>query len=280
MTAKTLVTVVTEKTIDSPALVTAIDLATTWDAHLDIIPLVFNRMHPGFNYTELSATVLETGLQEARDTAHMLTERIKEITQPYATLRYTIDPIVAPVGALYQTLGQHIRFADLAILPRPYGPTGMDCAVDAVETTLFDAKLPVLIIPPECKTWTAPKRVVLGWNESQESLNAARAAIPILSGTDITYVTVIDPPTHGAQRSDPGGFISQMLSRHGIRCEVDVMAKSLPRIADVLLRQVADRDADMLVMGAYGRNRWSEAMFGGATRNILEQSSVPVFLAH
>ena len=36
----------------------------------------------------------------------------------------------------------------------------------------------------------------------------------------------------------------------------------------------------MLVMGAYGHSRFREAILGGATRNMLEQAEVPVFLAH
>jgi nucleotide-binding universal stress UspA family protein len=39
-------------------------------------------------------------------------------------------------------------------------------------------------------------------------------------------------------------------------------------------------DADMLVMGAYGHSRFREAILGGATRDMLEKSEIPVFLAH
>jgi len=73
--------------------------------------------------------------------------------------------------------------------------------------------------------------------------------------------------------------LAQYISRHGARCEIDVLARSLPRISDVLVRSITDRDIDMMVMGAYGRARWSEAMFGGATRDMLESCPVPLFLA-
>jgi nucleotide-binding universal stress UspA family protein len=48
----------------------------------------------------------------------------------------------------------------------------------------------------------------------------------------------------------------------------------------VIARHVADIDADMLVMGAYGHSRFREAILGGATRNMLEHAEVPVFMAH
>jgi len=48
----------------------------------------------------------------------------------------------------------------------------------------------------------------------------------------------------------------------------------------VLMRHAADMDADMMVMGAYGHSRFREAIFGGATRSILEDANLPVFMAH
>jgi nucleotide-binding universal stress UspA family protein len=51
-------------------------------------------------------------------------------------------------------------------------------------------------------------------------------------------------------------------------------------VADVLLRHVRDTGAGLVVMGAYGHSRFREAIIGGATRHMLEQTEVPVLLAH
>ncbi|VAW02993.1 Universal stress protein family protein [hydrothermal vent metagenome] len=48
----------------------------------------------------------------------------------------------------------------------------------------------------------------------------------------------------------------------------------------MLLRQARDIDADMIVMGAYGHSRFREAIFGGATRYMLEKATVPMLMAH
>jgi nucleotide-binding universal stress UspA family protein len=58
------------------------------------------------------------------------------------------------------------------------------------------------------------------------------------------------------------------------------LARSLPRISDVLARHVLDTNADMVVMGAYGHSRWRESILGGTTRNMLEMAQVPVFMVH
>ena len=93
-------------------------------------------------------------------------------------------------------------------------------------------------------------------------------------------IAVIDPPQHGPERSDPGGMLCQMLVRHGVKAEVSVLARTLPRISDILARHVRDQNADLLVMGAYGHSRLREAILGGATRNMLEQTEIPVLMAH
>jgi nucleotide-binding universal stress UspA family protein len=51
-------------------------------------------------------------------------------------------------------------------------------------------------------------------------------------------------------------------------------------VSDVLMRHAMDTEADLIVMGAYGHSRFREAILGGATRNMLENAKIPVFLAH
>jgi nucleotide-binding universal stress UspA family protein len=55
-----------------------------------------------------------------------------------------------------------------------------------------------------------------------------------------------------------------------------------PEIADgvALLNAAAERDADLLVMGAYGHSRLREMVMGGVTRTLLRSMTVPVLLSH
>ena len=125
-----------------------------------------------------------------------------------------------------------------------------------------------------------PKTVMVAWNESVEALTAIRKALPFLIKAELVRVVVIDPPQHGPERSDPGGMLCQMLARHGVTCEIDVLSRSLSRVSDILNRYAVDTNSDMMVMGAYGHSRFREAILGGATRNMLEQAMIPVFMAH
>ena len=280
MTPKSILFIATTDDAGPGSLDRATEIARDLDAHLDVAALAIDRAQAGFNYTEISASLLETSLREAREAARDLAAEMEEALDGTPGLRYGVRPVVAPAGALGQTMHRLMRFSDLVVSPRPYGPAGTPSLVDSVECALFNANCPVLTLPPDSPSWTTPRRIVLAWNESDEALRAARAALPFLTGDAVTYITVIAPPSHGPDRSDPGGLLGQALARHGVRCEIDVLARSMPRIGDVILRQLQDRDADLLVMGAYGRARWSEAMFGGATRQMLEDAPIPVFMTH
>lgn len=151
-----------------------------------------------------------------------------------------------------------------------------------MEAALFEGRAPVLIVPDAglAANGINAKRVVLAWDQSSEAMLATRNAMPILKNATIVDIMIIDPPSHGANRSDPGGYLAQYLVRHGVHAEVSVLARSMPKVADIMMQHIRDKGADMLVMGAYGHSRLREALLGGATRNMLEQTEVPILMAH
>ncbi|WP_299620742.1 universal stress protein [uncultured Tateyamaria sp.] len=279
MTYSSILTVVTQGDDALRGLDTAMALAAANDAHLEVLVVGIDRTIQGYAYTEMSATLLEVGLKSARTDAEELEAQVAERLKT-TDMRASVTQVITPLSMLTSVIRRHARFADLVVLPKPYGAKANYEEPAIVEAALFDAQVPVLILPDGMTGWAAPGRTAVGWNESDESLRAVRSAIPMLMAGDTTYVSVIDPPQHGQDRSDPGGLLAQFLARHGVRCEIDVLARSLPTISGVLIRHCSDRDIDMLVMGAYGRARWSEAMFGGATRDMLENCPVPLFMAH
>jgi nucleotide-binding universal stress UspA family protein len=279
MTYSSILTVVTHGDDALRGLDAAIALAVAQDAHLEVLVLGIDRSVQGYAYTEMSAAMLDVGLKsahsEATELEALVTARLRN-----SGLRAAVTQIISSSSMVTGMIRRHARFADLAVLPRPYGPSATYEEPAIAEAILFNAQVPVLFVPDGMTDWQAPQRAAIGWNESDEALRALRSAVPMLTTTQIAYLSVIDPPQHGQDRSDPGGLVAQYLARHGIRCEIDVLARSMPSISNILIRQCTDRDIDLLVMGAYGRTRWSEAMFGGATRDMLENCPVPLFMAH
>jgi nucleotide-binding universal stress UspA family protein len=265
-----------------PGTVTAAaQIATELDAHLDCLALGVDRTQIGYSYVGSGAVVIAAAMDraeaEAREAEAALNAAIKAQSP---TLRASVESVVTQLGALTDVVAARARYADLVVLPLPYGKARGVEDEALTEAALFEGMSPVLIVPPSGMKSASPKRIIVAWNQSREALVAARRAMPFLRRAEMVQIVVIDPPTHGPERSDPGGLLCQLLVRHGVHAEVSVLARTLPRVSDVLAQHLRDMDADLLVMGAYGHSRFREAILGGATRDMLESAEVPVFLAH
>lgn len=282
MAYKTILTVLTNPDTATLAITAAARLAQAQDAHLDVLVLGVDRTQVGYSYIGTGAVMMQVALDRAEADARSLEAAAKAaLAQQSPDLRFAVEAVVTQLGALTDLVATRARFADLVVLPRPYGPGQGAEAEAVVEAALFEGKAPVLVLPEKGLGENAlPKRIVVAWNQSAEAMVAARQALPLLKGADTVNITVIDPPSQGEERSDPGGMLCQMLVRHGVHAEVSVLARSLPRVSDVLARHIWDQNADLLVMGAYGHSRFREAILGGATRNMLEKAEVPVLMAH
>ena len=192
-------------------------------------------------------------------------------------VRWSSQSATVQGPALSQYLASKLRFSDLVVLPRPYQDNPE--AATLVEACLFAAERPVLMIPKGCKAPDAGGPVLMGWNDGAEALAAARAALPLLEEAAVADICIIDPPSHAADRSDPGGAMAQYLMRHGTRSEVAVLAKTEPHVGEILLRRAKEVGAQMIVSGAYGHSRLREAVFGGATRDLLEMADLPILMS-
>jgi nucleotide-binding universal stress UspA family protein len=281
MAYKSLLTVATSGQGLLPVVSAAAQIATRADAHLDALVLGVDRTQIGYSYVGSGAVMIAAAMERAEEEARATAKAMNDaIGAQSPDLRYAVDSAVTQLGALTDVVAARARYADLVVLSQPYGK---DRGVEdeaVTEAALFEGMAPVLIVPDKGMASTDPRRVVVAWNQSREALVAARRAMPFLRRADSVSIVVIDPPAHGPERSDPGGMLCQMLVRHGVRAEVVVLARSLPRVSDVLARHLRETDAELLVMGAYGHSRFREAILGGATRNMLEHAEVPVLLAH
>lgn len=282
MAYRSILTIATAAETVEPVVSVAASIAMAHDGHLDALALGVDRTQVGYSYIGGGAVLLQVGMERAEADAQAVEKAVREAmkAQPDG-LRWSVEGAVAQLGGLADLVSLRARFADLVVLAQPYGQKSEADGEAVVESALFEGQAPVVILPKSVKTpFKAPDRIVIGWNQSREAMVAVRRAMPFLKQASLVNIAVIDPPTHGPERSDPGGSLCQMLVRHGVKAEVSVLAKTMPRVSDVLARHVSDTGGDMLVMGAYGHSRFTEAILGGATRNMLEKAEVPLFMAH
>jgi nucleotide-binding universal stress UspA family protein len=145
---------------------------------------------------------------------------------------------------------------------------------------LFASGKPLLLVPAGAAPTLKPRRIAIGWDARLEASRAVREALDMLVGADEVHLVLVDPQQgetgHG---EEPGADAAVYLARHGVRVTVDRLPGEGRPVAEVLKRHARDVAADLLVMGGYGHSRLRERIFGGTTRAIVEDPSLPVFLA-
>ncbi|BDW86819.1 MULTISPECIES: universal stress protein [Roseicyclus] len=279
MTYKSILTILTDPSEVGAVLSAAIPFATEAGAHLDVLCLGIDRTQTGYYFAGATALMHDETIAQAQAEAAAI-ETAARAELGRSDLSWGIDALVAQSASVTGLVARRARFADLVILPKPYGEGKYSDAPVIVESAMFQGQAPVIVLAEGAAPAAAPRRVVVAWNESAEAMTAVRRALPILKTAALVDICIVAPERHASDTTDPGAELSRMLSRHGVKVEVTILAQTLPRVSEVIARHVADMDADMLVMGAYGHSRFREAILGGATRNMLEHATVPVLMAH
>lgn len=151
----------------------------------------------------------------------------------------------------------------------------------APEVLALDAGRPVLVVPEATSATDVGSHVMIAWNGTRESARAAFDVLPLIKEDGRITVVAIDTgqedATHGFV---PGDTLARTLARDGLKVETMSRKLTSKTIGNELLNAAADIGADMIAMGAYGHTRWREMVFGGATRSIIDQITVPVLMAH
>jgi nucleotide-binding universal stress UspA family protein len=178
-------------------------------------------------------------------------------------------------------LAREARQADLTLI----GQAGLESsgADDALlaEAAFMDTGRPALVVPADGAGKLPPRRAIVAWDGSREAARAAGDAVPLLQAAEDVVVLVVDPNRAGARFSDqPGTGLARYLTRHGIEARLKPVRSDGHGIASVILDQVREESADLLVMGGYGHSRFREFVLGGMTRSMLGSMTVPVLMSH
>jgi len=126
-----------------------------------------------------------------------------------------------------------------------------------------------------------PKSVFVAWKEGWGSARAVRMALPILRAAADVTVAIFDPSKSSAQGGENSGSdVASWLSHHGCTVTVKQYPTGGDEVGTTLIKRAKEEGADLVVMGAYGHSRMREALFGGTTRTMVEQTEQAVLLCH
>lgn len=172
-----------------------------------------------------------------------------------------------------QHLVRQAQRCDLLVVGKRHVPTGEgEPATRTLDQLLHHAPRPTLCVPV-ARLDGAP--VLVAYDGSEQAARTLQAFVHSgLAADRGLHVASLGP--QGAENAQ---IADEFLRSHDLTGELHVE----PAVTDPAPRILAlgqELGAGLLVMGAYGRPRLKEFLFGSVTRMVLSKTTLPVFLFH
>ncbi|MEH6547357.1 MAG: universal stress protein [Sneathiella sp.] len=280
MSFKTILVYVSDVEQSKVVLSVAVMMAKRYEAHLTGLHVI-----PGIQiYPSVGMYIPEEALAPQR-TYHL--EKAKKAKAYFSKL--TDDEGImadwrqeeSDTPNISQQVVDSSHTVDLVILRQPDDETDDSYLRDLPGDILMESGRPLLIVPNNGTFQEIGDHILIGWNGTREATRATFDALPILKTA--TQVHVHSAITERPRSDNPqilGAELATTLARHGVVVSAETNVNPDLSDGDELLSYVAQRGADLLVMGGYGRSRTREMVFGGATHHILKHMIVPVLMSH
>jgi len=172
------------------------------------------------------------------------------------------------------------RQVDLTILGQPRDGDPLIGQYALVERCLFASGRPVMIVPAAPAEIALKETIVAAWDGSAEAARAFNDALVFLKPASRVVLLVGVMDGAGEEAEPATDDMVTHLKRHGVNVEVARVPASEGDIGRLLLAQAKALQADMIVMGAFHHSRWREFILGGVTLTMLEEATIPLFMAH
>ena len=255
----------------------AISVSAAFDAHLAAIGFAYAPMLPPMDtVSAVPFDILDAEREANRKAASDAIARFEEAAR-LAAVSAESRLVEASVSGATNVFGSIARTFDLSVVGQAEPKSMRDDLM--IEGALFDSGRPVLVVPYIQRAGLKLDRVMVCWDGSRNAARAINDAMPFL-----TRAKAVDVVTIAAGKDRTGEIkgvdIAQHLARHGLNVELRRINAGDVDVANVILSDAADRDADFIVMGGYGHSRLREFVLGGATRGILSSMTVPTLMSH
>jgi hypothetical protein len=262
-------------------LETAVLLAQRCGAYIEGVPLWFGV--PEFVATEFASTFSIETYRERRDEETAEARRLFEAfmrERGIAAAGTAADrPCFGWVDEVTpgeDLVGDHGRAFDVIVMSRPDAATAAPYQ-RAIESGLFESGRPVLLSPPSAARRIATN-IMIHWNGSTEQARTNALAMPLLHLAErVTVLTVIggqDVPGPSADQ------VRRQLRYNGIAAEPMTVELDGRSTGEAILAAASAQGCDLLVKGAFTRNRLRQMIFGGATRHVMQHAELPLLMAH
>ncbi|MEH6403450.1 MAG: universal stress protein [Sneathiella sp.] len=276
---------------DSSALESAFNIAKRLGAHVDALHVKLDpRSAAAFVGEGMTSAMIESVINMAeedgekrRKSAHNLfTATIDSMSIPNdnglsaALKNQASAQLVEKEGSREDVLLSYGKMFDLIVVCKNANKenTGNDLIIN---TALLETGRPVIVVDSVLQP-NFGQNIAVIWNGSVESSRAITHALPLLQSAEkVTLISAIDDLDEEIYPQEAIRY----LELHGITASsIEIHGSSGRTTADSLMQQALKCEADFLVMGAYTRGRLRRLLFGAVTGEILDNSKLPVLMAH
>ena len=179
-----------------------------------------------------------------------------------------------PMGVLDNSW--RTRTSDICVLG--LSALGTDARL-GIEDWLFGAGRPCLLYPDKSKQLFSIDDVLICWDFSRSAARTVADALPLLHNAKRIRIAIFrgekDIPIEGA-----GNHLVKYLASHGITAKAEEIDIGDHTIGQAILAHASTSAVDMILMGAYGHSRMREFFLGGATKEVLDTSTIPLLMSH
>jgi nucleotide-binding universal stress UspA family protein len=175
---------------------------------------------------------------------------------------------------------RHARHVDLAIIGQPRDGDPLLGQYALAERCLFASGRPVIIVPAAPDKLALKGTLVAAWDGSAEAARAFNDALTFLKPAKRVVLLTAATPEDGEESAPETGDMVAHLARHGVKVDVVRVQAGAADIGRTLLAKAKELGAGMIVMGAFHHSRWREFILGGVTLTMLEEATIPLFMAH
>jgi nucleotide-binding universal stress UspA family protein len=186
--------------------------------------------------------------------------------------------VVEVTGKAAETLLAELEHHDLGLLGRYANFRFETDATDlrTWDTVVHGATKPLIVVPET--SLAKGRNAVLAYDGSLAAKRAMRLFVEsgLHRGRILHVVTINDS---GAVAWELATKAAESLGEMGVAAEVHNVVSVLS-IAEALLEVATKVDAGLIVMGAFAHSRLRNLFRGSVTQQLVEKTSVPLFLTH
>jgi nucleotide-binding universal stress UspA family protein len=275
---------------DGPLFETALAAAQLFSSHLNFLHVhvapgeaAVNMPHTGFAMGPALSNALRELGTKAQTRSELAVRHFREFcANAMVEIRDVPERTNGVTASWHEEDGSalprilfHARHHDLVVVGRAKSANGLPA--DFIEQLLVGCGRPVLIAG-SASTPTLAGTVMVCWKESAEAARAVNAAMPFL--LHARRVVVVSIAENADSPAESLAEVSRQLAWNGVRVELRTVLASGGGIPTLLSEAAHECGADLVVLGAYGRSRMHEILFGSCTQAVIRNAETSVLLMH